>query len=70
MVWFLVSTEVHTLWPSPSLPSPGTGKTLTVNAKLFGGMPPEVLPLRMTFSARTSANMLQDIIGVWDPFQL
>jgi len=46
-------------------PLPGTGKTLTVNAKLSGGMPSEVVPLLLTFSARTSANMVQDIIGGW-----
>ncbi|KAF8071068.1 Dnah1 [Scenedesmus sp. PABB004] len=40
----------------------GTGKSLTLGAKLLGGMPPEVQPLCMTFSARTSANQTQDII--------
>lgn len=42
---------------------PGTGKTLTVTNKLSGGLPPAYAPLFMTFSARTSANMVQDIIG-------
>jgi dynein heavy chain len=41
----------------------GTGKTLTVVNKLLGAMPPEVQPSFMTFSARTSANQTQDIIG-------
>jgi dynein heavy chain len=41
----------------------GTGKTLSLTAKLLEGMPPEVQPLFMTFSARTSANQTQDIIG-------
>jgi hypothetical protein len=34
-------------------------------------MPPEVVPLLLTFSARTSTNMVQDIIGGrLFPFQL
>jgi hypothetical protein len=41
----------------------GSGKTLSLTAKLLEGMPPEVQPLFMTFSARTSANQTQDIIG-------
>jgi hypothetical protein len=41
----------------------GTGKTLTLMTKLLEGMPPEVQPVFMTFSARTSANQTQDIIG-------
>lgn len=40
----------------------GTGKTLNVANKLLNDMPPEVLPVFMTFSARTSANQTQDII--------
>jgi hypothetical protein len=49
--------------PCPVRPRPGTGKTLTVSSKLLCGMPGEFLPLQLTFSARTSANMVQDIIG-------
>lgn len=41
----------------------GTGKTLNVAHKLMTGMPAEVQPVFMTFSARTSANQTQDIIG-------
>ncbi len=41
----------------------GTGKTLNISAKLLNDMPPEVQPLCLTFSARTSANQTQDIIG-------
>lgn len=41
----------------------GTGKTLTVMSKLLEGMPAEVQPVFMTFSARTSANQMQDVIG-------
>lgn len=41
----------------------GTGKTLTLMTKLLEHMPPEVQPVFMTFSARTSANQTQDIIG-------
>ncbi|EFJ44217.1 dynein heavy chain 2, partial [Volvox carteri f. nagariensis] len=37
----------------------GTGKTLNVANKLLNDMPPEVQPLFMTFSARTSANQTQ-----------
>lgn len=43
----------------------GTGKTLTLMTKLLEGMPAEVQPVFMTFSARTSANQTQDIIGGW-----
>jgi dynein heavy chain len=46
----------------------GTGKTLTLMTKLLEGMPQEVQPVFMTFSARTSANQTQDIIGEsWCP---
>lgn len=41
----------------------GTGKTLTLMTKLLEGMPPEVQPVFITFSARTSANQTQEIIG-------
>lgn len=41
----------------------GTGKTLTLMTKLLEGMPAEVQPLFLTFSARTSANQTQDTIG-------
>ena len=40
----------------------GTGKTLNVVNKLLNEMPPEVVPVFMTFSARTSANQTQDIL--------
>lgn len=40
----------------------GTGKTLNVTNKLMTDMPPEVIPVFMTFSARTSANQTQDIL--------
>ncbi len=40
----------------------GTGKTLNVANKLLNDMPDEVMPVFMTFSARTSANQTQDII--------
>lgn len=48
----------------------GTGKTLTLMTKLLEGMPAEVQPVFLTFSARTSANQTQDIIGkcVWCSF--
>lgn len=41
----------------------GTGKTLSLSTKLLDAMPAEVQPVLMTFSARTSANQTQDIIG-------
>jgi hypothetical protein len=37
----------------------GTGKSLNVANKLLNDMPPEVSPVFMTFSARTSANQTQ-----------
>jgi dynein heavy chain len=40
----------------------GTGKTLTISNKLLNAMPADVLPVLMTFSARTSANQTQDIL--------
>lgn len=40
----------------------GTGKSLTVSAKLLRKMPKEYLSDFLTFSARTSANQTQDII--------
>ncbi|GAX80571.1 hypothetical protein CEUSTIGMA_g8008.t1 [Chlamydomonas eustigma] len=40
----------------------GTGKTLNVSNKLMTEMPADVVPVFMTFSARTSANQTQDII--------
>ena len=40
----------------------GTGKTLNVANKLMTGLPADFVPVFMTFSARTSANMTQDII--------
>lgn len=38
------------------------GKTLNVTQLLMGGMPTEVSPVFMTFSARTGANQTQDFI--------
>lgn len=40
----------------------GTGKTLNVVDKLQNGMPADVTPIFITFSARTSANQTQDLI--------
>ncbi|KAF5829736.1 dynein heavy chain and region D6 of dynein motor-domain-containing protein [Dunaliella salina] len=40
----------------------GTGKTLNVANKLLNNMPEEVVPVFLTFSARTSANQTQDMI--------
>jgi hypothetical protein len=38
-----------------------------VASKLAGGLPPEFVALPLTFSARTSANMVQDIVGEGAP---
>lgn len=40
----------------------GTGKTLNISSKLMKDMPPDVVPVFLTFSARTSANQTQDMI--------
>lgn len=51
----LVAAQRHVLCVGET----GTGKTLNVANKLLNEMPPEVQPLFMTFSARTSANQTQ-----------
>ncbi|KAK9803422.1 hypothetical protein WJX72_010826 [[Myrmecia] bisecta] len=40
----------------------GTGKTLNIMEQLMKGNGPEMVPVFMTFSARTSANQTQDLI--------
>jgi dynein heavy chain len=40
----------------------GTGKSVNITQHLQGGMPEKYVPLSLTFSAQTSANMTQDII--------
>lgn len=40
----------------------GTGKTLNISSKLMKDMPPEFLPVFLTFSARTSSNQTQDML--------
>ncbi|KAL0019092.1 hypothetical protein WJX77_000912 [Trebouxia sp. C0004] len=40
----------------------GTGKTLNITQQLTNGLPAEMVPVFLTFSARTSANQTQDII--------
>ncbi|GLI62391.1 hypothetical protein VaNZ11_005010 [Volvox africanus] len=54
----LVAAQRHVLCVGET----GTGKTLNVANKLLNDMPPEIQPLFMTFSARTSANQTQDIL--------
>ena len=44
----------HTLLPA--------GKTLNITQQLTKGLPAEMVPVFLTFSARTSANQTQDII--------
>ena len=39
-----------------------TGKTLNITQQLTEGLPAEMVPVFLTFSARTSANQTQDII--------
>ena len=39
-----------------------TGKTLNITQQLTAGLPAEMVPVFLTFSARTSANQTQDII--------
>ncbi len=51
----LVAAQRHVLCVGET----GTGKTLNMVNKLLNDMPPEVQPLFMTFSARTSANQTQ-----------
>jgi len=38
------------------------GKTLNITQQLTNGLPVEMVPVFLTFSARTSANQTQDII--------
>ncbi len=38
------------------------GKTLNITQQLTNGLPAEMVPVFLTFSARTSANQTQDII--------
>jgi dynein heavy chain len=54
----LVENSKHCLIAGPT----GTGKTVNIAQKLFHGMPKKYVPLQFTFSARTSANMTQNII--------
>ena len=54
----LVEHKKHCLISGPT----GTGKTVNIAQKLFHGMPKMYVPLQFTFSARTSANMTQNII--------
>lgn len=39
-----------------------TGKTLNITQQLTAGLPAEMVPVFLTFSARTSANQTQDIL--------
>jgi len=40
----------------------GTGKSVSVKSKLFGGMPEKFSSIALNFSAQTSANQTQDLI--------
>ena len=39
-----------------------TGKTLNITQQVTAGLPAEMVPVFLTFSAQTSANQTQDII--------
>ena len=53
-----IKSEKHVLCVGET----GTGKTLNVTNKLMTGLSDKLIPLFVTFSARTSANMTQDTI--------
>jgi len=54
----LVTHEFHVLCVGPT----GTGKTLSVLDKLMSGMPDKYSPVKVGFSAQTSANQTQDLL--------
>jgi dynein heavy chain len=54
----LVTNNMHVLMTGPT----GTGKTVNINRWLSTEAPKNYVPLTFTFSARTSANMTQDVI--------
>jgi len=54
----LVTHSYHVLCVGPT----GTGKTLCVLDKLMSGMPDRYSPLKVGFSAQTSANQTQDLL--------
>ena len=54
----LVLHEFHVLCVGPT----GTGKTLAVLDKLMSGMPDKYTPVKVGFSAQTSANQTQDLL--------
>ncbi|GMH32802.1 hypothetical protein BSKO_00636 [Bryopsis sp. KO-2023] len=58
LIDILVACNKHVLCVGDT----GTGKTLNISNKLMKEMPPEVIPVFLTFSARTSANQTQDMI--------
>ncbi|KAI9144540.1 dynein heavy chain and region D6 of dynein motor-domain-containing protein [Paraphysoderma sedebokerense] len=54
----LLHNNCHVLCTGPT----GTGKTVTINDKIFKGMKEIFSPLIVNFSARTSANQTQDLL--------
>ena len=50
--------DFHVLCVGPT----GTGKTLSVLDKLMSGMPDKYSPVKVGFSAQTSANQTQDLL--------
>ena len=54
----LLSQGKHVLCVGPT----GTGKSVTIVEKLTKAMPPEITPVFINFSARTTENQIQDIL--------
>ena len=54
----LVTHNFHVLCVGPT----GTGKTLSVLDKLMNNMPDKYVPVKVGFSAQTSANQTQDLL--------
>ena len=54
----LVTHNFHVLCVGPT----GTGKTLSVLDKLMAGMPDKYSPVKVGFSAQTTANQTQDLL--------
>lgn len=54
----LLGNGFHVLCTGPT----GTGKSVTVQDKIMHGMGPNITPMTINFSARTSANQTQDLI--------
>ncbi|KAI8999183.1 dynein heavy chain and region D6 of dynein motor-domain-containing protein [Gaertneriomyces semiglobifer] len=58
LLHLLLHHGCHVLVTGPT----GTGKSATIQDKLLRGMDPTIMPVQLNFSARTSANQIQDIL--------